>query len=122
MPPSCLILDDSRMIRAIARRMFEGLGFVVTEAEDGRDALVQCAQHAPDLVLVDWNMPHMDGIAFITAIRADPTMAQPKLLLCSTETRLSMIRMALRVGASSYLMKPFNAARVTHRLRRFGLL
>jgi two-component system, chemotaxis family, chemotaxis protein CheY len=120
MPPSCLILDDSRLVRAVARALFESLGFDVCEAEDVRDGLMQCAANAPDLVLVDWNMPDADGISFIRAVRADPALRQPKLLLCSTETRLSAIRSALRAGADSYLLKPFNRDRLEHRLHRFG--
>jgi two-component system, chemotaxis family, chemotaxis protein CheY len=122
MQPSCLILDDSRMIRAVARNLFEGLGFDVLEAEDVRDGLVQCAQSLPDIVLVDWNMPDADGISFIRAVRASNFAKQPKLLLCSTETKLSEIRAAFRAGADSYLMKPFDRAKLFHRLSRFGLV
>lgn len=110
------------MIRSIARALFEQLGFMVTEAEDAHDALVQCAADAPNMVLVDWNMPGTDGIAFIRAVRANPALVQPRLLLCSTETRLSEIRRALRAGADSYLMKPFDRGLLAHRLRRFGLI
>ncbi len=110
------------MIRSIARAVLEQLGFAVTEAEDARDALIQCATQTPAMVLVDWNMPGTDGIAFIRAVRADPALAQPRLLLCSTETRLSEIRRALRAGADSYLMKPFDRGQLAHRLRRFGLI
>jgi two-component system, chemotaxis family, chemotaxis protein CheY len=122
MSPECLILDDSRLVRAVARSHMEALGFAVSEANGGHEALIQCNHSAPDVVLVDWNMPEMDGIEFIRAVRADPSLRQPKLLLCSTEKRLHMIRNALRAGADSYLMKPFDRAMLAHRLLRFGLI
>jgi two-component system, chemotaxis family, chemotaxis protein CheY len=109
------------MVRAIAASLMTRLGFDVAEVEHGADALVQCAQTMPKLILVDWNMPQMDGIMFIRALRALRDVPQPFILLMSTETRLNAIRMALRAGADSYLMKPFDQTRLEHRLRRFGL-
>ncbi len=122
MQPSCLIIDDSRLVRGIARSLFETLGFAVLEAEDVKDGLLQCGRSSPDLVLVDWNMPDADGISFIRALRADMSVQQPKILLFSTETRLSQVRGALRAGADSYMLKPFDRAKLFHRLRRFGFL
>jgi two-component system chemotaxis response regulator CheY len=120
-PPDCLIADDSRMIRAIARNLIESLGLSVAEAADGREALIQCEHAMPRMILLDWNMPEMDGPAVITALRGRPG-PQPKILLCSTETRLGVVRAAMRIGASSYLLKPFDRAALAHRIRRFGLL
>ncbi len=116
----CLILDDSRMVRAIARNLLEGFGFLVSEAASGREALLQCQNKMPDMMLVDWNMPEMSGIEFIKIIKAFDCKPIPKLLLCSTETRLNMIRDAMKNGADSYLMKPFDRVTLAHRLRRFG--
>jgi two-component system, chemotaxis family, chemotaxis protein CheY len=122
MQRKCLIIDDSRMVRAIARNHMEALGFAVVDVEGGVEGLMHLSQESPDLVLVDWNMPEMDGIAFIRSVRANADNCQPKLLLCSTEKRLHMIRMALRAGADSYLMKPFDRNMLAHRLGRFGLI
>ncbi len=122
MPHSCLILDDSRLVRAIARAMLESLGMTVLEAADARDALVQCAVTPPDMVLVDWNMPDMNGLEFISALRNSASHPQPHILLCSTEKRLGAVRGALRLGADSYILKPFDKQRLAHRLRRFGFV
>ena len=120
MQPECLILDDSRMVRAIARNLLESFGFLVSEADSGREALLQCQNKMPDMMLVDWNMPDMSGIEFIETIKASNDKPIPKLLLCSTETRLKVIREAMKKGADSYLMKPFDRVALGHRLRRFG--
>ncbi len=117
----CLIVDDSRMVRAIAKNMVEGLGMTVSEAADGREALIQCSHKMPDLALVDWNMPVMDGLDFITAVRADEKLRGMKILLCSTEVRLGEVRKAIKTGADSYMLKPFDREKLLHRMRRFGL-
>jgi two-component system, chemotaxis family, chemotaxis protein CheY len=122
MSRNCLILDDSRMVRAIASSLMTALDFDVAEAATGREALLRIAQTMPDLLLVDWNMPEMDGITFIRALRGAQNGKRPRVLLMSTETRLSEIRIALRAGADSYLMKPFNRDQLVHRVKRFGLL
>jgi two-component system, chemotaxis family, chemotaxis protein CheY len=122
MPRKCLVLDDSRMVRAIAASLMAGLDFDVVEAATGQEALRLFEQSMPDLLLVDWNMPGMDGIAFIRTLRALPNGDQPRVLLMSTETRLGEIRTALRAGADSYLMKPFDRDQLVHRVKRFGLL
>ncbi len=69
---TCLIVDDSRIIRKVARRIVEGLGFEVDEAADGAEALAYCASVMPDVVLLDWNMPVMDGLTFLRRLRAQP--------------------------------------------------
>lgn len=120
--PECLVIDDSRLVRAIVRSILERLGIRVTEAADGEEALRLFRKSSPAMVLVDWNMDGMSGPEVISALRSDPNILQPRILLCSTESRLGMIREALRGGADSYLQKPFDSDRLAHRVRRFGLI
>lgn len=122
MPRSALIVDDSRLIRAIVRTMLEPLGFDVSDAASGREALLQCAAKSPALIVLDWWMDDMNGPEVAAAIRARQTGPQPCILLCSTETRVGEIRRAMRAGADSYLLKPFDKEKLAHRLRRFGFL
>jgi len=122
MPRSALIVDDSRLIRAIVRNMLEPLGFTVSEAASGREALLQCDAKAPALIVLDWWMDDMNGPEVAAAIRARKGVPQPRILLCSTETRGSEIRRAMRAGADAYLLKPFDKDKIAHRLQRFGFL
>ncbi|MGA0543759.1 response regulator [Brevundimonas sp. VNH65] len=105
---TCLIVDDSRIIRKVARRIVEGLGFEVDEAADGSEALAWCASALPDVVLLDWNMPVMDGLTFLRRLRALPGGDRPKVLFCSVEAAPDRIAEALAAGADDYVMKPFD--------------
>ena len=105
---TCLIVDDSRIIRKVARRIVEALGFEVDEAADGADALSFCAGAMPEVILLDWNMPVMDGLTFLRRLRALPGGAAPKVLFCTIETRAERIAEALAAGADDYVMKPFD--------------
>ncbi|MBX3478270.1 MAG: response regulator [Brevundimonas sp.] len=105
---TCLIVDDSRIIRKVARRIVEGLGFEVDEAADGAEALAYCTATLPQVVLLDWNMPVMDGISFLRRLRALPGGDRPKVLFCTIETRADRIAEALGAGADDYVMKPFD--------------
>ena len=107
-PRTCLIVDDSRIIRKVARRIVEALGFEVDEAADGADALAFCAATMPEVVLLDWNMPVMDGLTFLRRLRSLPGGAAPKVLFCTIETRADRIAEALSAGADDYVMKPFD--------------
>lgn len=107
-PRTCLIVDDSRIIRKVARRIVEGLGFEVDEAADGSEALAWCSATLPDVVLLDWNMPVMDGLTFLRRLRAMPNGDRPKVLFCTIETRTDRIAEALSAGADDYVMKPFD--------------
>lgn len=122
MPRSALIVDDSRLVRAIVRNMLETLGFSVSEADSGREALLQCEARSPALIVLDWWMEDMTGPEVAAAIRARAERPQPRILLCSTETRVGEIRKAMRAGANSYLLKPFDKDKLAHRLQRFGFL
>lgn len=104
----CLVVDDSSVIRKVARRILEDLGFIIREAEDGADALNQCQQEMPDAILLDWNMPVMDGLQFLQELRASPGGTSPKVVFCTTENDVGQITRAIRAGADEYIMKPFD--------------
>ncbi|MGG5818526.1 response regulator [Falsiroseomonas sp. HW251] len=118
----CLVVDDSRVVRKAARRLLEGFGFAVREAEDGRKALEACRDTVPDLVLLDWNMPVMDGLAFLRAARAEIGERRPVVMLCTTENTQERILQALEAGAQEYVMKPFDAEILGGKLAQLGLL
>jgi two-component system chemotaxis response regulator CheY len=118
----CLIVDDSRVIRKIARQIFEALGFSCREAEDGAQAVAACQQQMPYIILLDWNMPVMNGIEFLRELRKMPNGGQPQVVFCTTETDLKHIQEALSSGANEYIMKPFDAEIVQSKLSQLGLL
>jgi two-component system chemotaxis response regulator CheY len=105
-PKTCLIVDDSRIIRKVARRIIEDLGFEVDEAADGAEALTYCMGLMPQVVLLDWQMPVMDGLSFLRRLRDLPGGRAPKVLFCTIETRAERIAEALAAGADDYVMKP----------------
>jgi two-component system chemotaxis response regulator CheY len=117
---TCLIVDDSRIIRKVARRIIEGLGYEVDEAADGAEALAYCIGAMPDVVLVDWNMPVMDGITFLRRLRTAPGGDRPKVLFCTIETRPERIAEALAAGADDYVMKPFDGEILQSKLTEVG--
>ncbi|WP_428061632.1 response regulator [Brevundimonas sp.] len=119
---TCLIVDDSRIIRKVARRIIEGLGYEVDEAADGAEALAYCVGAMPDVVLVDWNMPVMDGITFLRRLRATPGGDRPKVLFCTIETRPERIAEALAAGADDYVMKPFDGEILQSKLTEVGAI
>ncbi|GJD45892.1 Chemotaxis protein CheY [Methylobacterium cerastii] len=119
---TCLVVDDSAVIRKVARRIIETLGFAVTEAEDGSDALLRCAEAMPDVILLDWNMPNVDGYAFLQALRQRPGGTGPKILFCTTENDVGAIARALRAGADEYIMKPFDRDILTAKLEQVGVV
>ncbi|WP_439816210.1 response regulator [Zavarzinia sp. CC-PAN008] len=118
---TCLIVDDSRVIRTVARRILVELGFEVDEAADGSIALEKCRARMPDGILLDWNMPVMSGIEFLRALRADPGGTQPKVILCTTENDISHIREAIAAGADEYVMKPFDREILESKFEQVGL-
>ncbi len=118
---TCLIVDDSRIIRKVARRILEALDFEVDEAGDGAEALDYCAVAMPAVLLVDWNMPVMDGLTFLRRVRALPGGDGPKILFCSMETRPERIAEALAAGADDYVMKPFDGEILLSKLDEVGV-
>ncbi|MDP4024139.1 response regulator [Methylobacterium sp. NEAU 140] len=120
-PTTCLVVDDSAVIRKVARRIIEGLGLAVAEAEDGEQALRACDAAMPDVILLDWNMPNVDGYAFLQALRQSEAGRRPKVLFCTTENDVGAIARALRAGADEYIMKPFDRDILTAKLEQVGL-
>ena len=117
---TCLIVDDSAVIRKVARRILENLDLDVSEAEDGAKAMEQCSAAMPDVILLDWNMPNMDGYAFLRALRQAPGGGIPKVLFCTTENDVGAIARALHAGADEYIMKPFDRDILTAKLAQVG--
>lgn len=118
--PTCLIVDDSRVIRKVSRHILETLGFDVDEAVNGQDGLEHCKTAMPDVVLLDWNMPVMTGIEFITQLRKDPGGDKPKVVFCTTENDVAHIREAIDAGADEYVMKPFDHETLQIKLQLVG--
>ena len=119
---TCLVVDDSGVVRKIARRILEEMGFFVMEAEDGDQALEICKQALPTAVLLDWNIPVMDGYEFITHLRRMPRGDKPKVVFCTTENGMDHIARALAAGADEYIMKPFDKDIVADKFREVGLI
>lgn len=119
---TCLIVDDSRVIRKVARQIFEAIGFACDEADNGQTALDLCKGKLPDFVLLDWNMPVMDGLAFMKSMRQLPRGEKPVVVFCTTETDMAHIQEALAAGANEYIMKPFDADIIRGKLDQLGLL
>jgi two-component system, chemotaxis family, chemotaxis protein CheY len=119
---SCLIVDDSRVVRKVARKIIEELGFACDEAEDGKIALEACLKKMPQMILLDWNMPVMNGIEFCRALRASPGGQTPVVIFCTTENDMKHIQEALSAGANEYIMKPFDSSIIEDKLSQIGLL
>lgn len=118
---TCLVVDDSRVIRKVARRILEAMDFECAEAGDGAEALAYCRADMPDAVLLDWLMPGMDGIDFVRALRREPRGAKPKVVFCSTQNDVEHIVQALEAGADEYIMKPFDGDIVHAKFAEVGL-
>lgn len=116
----CLIVDDSRVVRRISRTIVEGAGYQVTEAENGEEALARCRLAMPDLVLLDWDMPVMTGIEFITELRKIDCPVQPKAVFCTSKSGVHDIHRGIAAGADEYVTKPFDAASLLAKLRNIG--
>ncbi|TCT07961.1 response regulator [Aquabacter spiritensis] len=119
---TCLIVDDSRVVRMVARRFFEGWGFDTREAADGAEALDACAIAMPDVILLDWNMPRMTGIEVLRQLRSWPRGTTPKVIFCTTQTDPAHIAAAIKAGADEYIMKPFDAEILERKLVEVGLI
>ena len=119
---TCLIVDDSRVIRKVARQIFETIGFICEEAENGQVALTLCTTKLPQLILLDWNMPVMNGMDFMLAARKLPGGDKPIIIFCTIENNIQRIEAALTAGANEYIMKPFDADIVRGKLTQLGLV
>jgi two-component system, chemotaxis family, chemotaxis protein CheY len=119
----CLIVDDSSVVRKVARRIMEELDFNVAEAEEGAQALDMCRQAMPDLILLDWSMPVMDGVEFLLQLRKQLSGGdKPKVVFCTTENDVAQIAKAMRAGADDFLLKPFDRDIVEAKLQEVGAL
>ena len=119
---SCLIVDDSKVVRMVARKILEGLNFKIEEAEDGQQALDACERSMPDAVLLDWNMPVKNGIEFLRELRAKAELPQPVVVFCTTENDMAHIQEAISAGANEYIMKPFDSEIIESKFLQVGLI
>lgn len=118
---SCLVVDDSKVIRKVARRILEEMNFEISEAADGMDALENCRAAMPDVILLDWNMPVMNGIDFLKALRQSPGGDSPVVVFCTTENDMNHISQAISAGADEYIMKPFDREIIEAKFAQVGL-
>lgn len=119
---NALVVDDSPVIRKVARRILEKMSFDVREANDGQAAIETCTGAMPDLILLDWNMPVLDGFGFLRELRRMPGGTGPIVVLCTTENDVAHLARAKHAGASAFLLKPFDLAVVQAKCREVGLL
>lgn len=119
---TCLVVDDSRVIRKVARRILEELGFEIAEASDGMEAIAWCRAAMPEAILLDWNMPVMDGITFLRELRKEPDGHEPVVVFCTVENDMEHIVTALEAGADEYIMKPFDGDILEAKLTEAGLV
>jgi two-component system chemotaxis response regulator CheY len=117
-----LVVDDSPVIRKIARRILEGMQLSTSEASDGREALAACSFQMPDALFVDGSMPGLDGYEFLRRLRKMPGGDRPKVVFCSTEQDVAMIARAMHAGADEFLIKPFDRAAVETKFGNLGLV
>ncbi len=118
----CLIVDDSPTLRRILRQMLERIGLRTAEAENGVRALEYCRERMPDVIFLDWNMPEMDGLSFLRALRREPDGTRPVVIFCTTMDDIAHIEQALEAGADEYMIKPFDQELVRLKLQQTGVL
>ena len=118
-----MVVDDSKAVRLILSRILREVGYEVCEAANGKEGLAKLAgEEAVSLILVDWNMPEMDGLEFLRCVRSDPSKSAVKVMMVTTETEMDRMVTALEAGANEYVMKPFTKEIITGKLRLLGLL
>lgn len=122
MAKTCLIVDDSSVVRKICKKIVLELGFDAMEACDGKDALEKCEEKIPDVILLDWNMPVMDGLEFLKAYRKKQQEHNTIVIFCTTENDITKIMMAMEAGANEYIMKPFDADIIKGKFEQMGLM
>jgi two-component system chemotaxis response regulator CheY len=119
-----MVVDDSRAIRMILSKTLKDFGYEVCEAANGQEALsvFQREKESISLVLVDWNMPQMNGLEVVKQLRADPQNSSVVLMMVTTETEVDQMVKALEAGANEYVMKPFTKEIIEDKLRILGVL
>lgn len=116
-----MVVDDSKIVRKVTRKILEALQYTVVEAENGKVALDVYRANTPSLIMLDWHMPEMNGLEFLKELRALPGGTTPVVIFCTTETELSNIQEAIRSGANEYVMKPFDEDIIRGKLEQLGL-
>lgn len=116
----CLIVDDSRVIRKVSTKIVTALGYKAMEAQDGMEALARCKRAMPDIVITDWDMPEMDGLEFVTQLRAIPTSKPPLVMFCTSKGKAADVHAGIKAGADDYIVKPFDEAALKAKLERLG--
>ena len=119
---SCIIADDSRIMRMLLTKIMENFGYTVSEAENGEDLLEQCAQNMPDLIISDWNLPLIDGFDVLYKIRSDKKIKQPVFFFCSYTKDENIIAQALDGGADDFIMRPFDEDIIASKLKIIKVL
>jgi two-component system chemotaxis response regulator CheY len=114
----CLVVDDSDVIRRVARRILESLGFQIQEAENGQKALELCGQAMPEFILLDWHMPGMGAMDLLRALRRTADDNKAYIVYCMTENDREDISRALEAGADDYLLKPFERESLSAKFAR----
>ena len=111
--PNVLIVDDSPVVRKVARRILEGLNFRATEASNGAEALTACSLSMPDAMLVDASMPEVDGYEFVRRVRKLPGGHDPRIVFCMTDNTIAQVARAAHAGANDFMLKPFDQDHLT---------
>jgi two-component system chemotaxis response regulator CheY len=118
---TALIVDDSRVLRRLLGGMLREIGFEVVEAANGSEGLDQLERGAtPDVALVDWNMPVMNGLQFVQSVRANSRFAGLPIMMVTSETELDRVQTAIEAGANEYVMKPFGKEVIAEKLQLLG--
>ena len=118
----CLIVDDSRVVRTVARRILENLSYSVDEVEDGMTGLRACREKMPDLIFLDWNLPEMKGLEFIKSVRNQQDGRRPVILFSATERDPDEVASAFAAGADELVQKPFDVSLMRAKLESVGAM
>lgn len=119
---TCLTIDDSKVVRKVIIKMLNELNIESDEAEDGKVALEKCAIKMPDVILLDWNMPVINGLEFLKVLRSNKENDNVVVIFCTTENELSKIQDAISLGANEYIMKPFDIEVLKEKLTQTGII
>ena len=118
----CLVVDDSPIVRKVARRILESKNLHIEEAEDGSEALSMCRKKMPDAIFVDANMPNIDGYDFLRELRQMDNGKTPRVMICATENEISAIARARHLGADNFMLKPFDKDYLVSKFVETGIL
>ena len=117
----CVIVDDSRVVRKVARRILEGMQFQIEEVENTTSALEICRRSMPDAILLDWTMPSIADAEFLRQLRREPEGLKPVVIFCTIENEMTQISEAIHAGANDYIMKPFDRETLQSTFVQLGL-